>query len=233
MQKLNSSGVEGMGNKVVFLDVGGTLVDFQPPYHRPILETLRKHGFNLDEKSVFRAIARQFGNNFKPNYESGLLKPDFRSLILDLTGETPSNQILEELERTSLLGTSYALYSDSLPFLRWIKESGFKVVLVTNASPSMHRVIKELGVFSYIEGLVASCDLGVMKPHPDIFKEAAKIAGPPLLHIGDTYEVDYVGAKNAGYEAVLVDRQNYYDDVKAVKVRSLLEVMDLMGSTHS
>lgn len=53
------------------------------------------------------------------------------------------------------------------------------------------------------DALVISEDVGVMKPHPEIFAHAAERAGVPnaaLLYVGDSYTSDVEGARGAGWQ---------------------------------
>jgi FMN phosphatase YigB (HAD superfamily) len=44
------------------------------------------------------------------------------------------------------------------------------------------------------------------------------------LYVGDVYSVDYVGARNAGMQAVLFDVAGAYRDRKFPRVESLVEL---------
>jgi len=54
--------------------------------------------------------------------------------------------------------------------------------------------------------VIASCDSGVAKPNPAIFREAARrlgLANNEILHVGDRWELDVEGALGAGFGAAL------------------------------
>lgn len=59
----------------------------------------------------------------------------------------------------------------------------------------------------------------------EFFRYALEYAEQPAIHIGDIYELDYVGAKRAGIESLLLDRFGFYDDMRVEKVRNLIEAM--------
>ena len=46
------------------------------------------------------------------------------------------------------------------------------------------------------------------------------------LHVGDSPLEDYVGARNAGFAAVLIDRHDLFIDQPYRRVKSLGEVLD-------
>jgi HAD superfamily hydrolase (TIGR01549 family) len=70
--------------------------------------------------------------------------------------------------------------------------------------------LKELGIYQCFNTVICSQDEDVkaLKPSPRGFMVAAKKMGlkpDQVLYIGDRYEVDAVGAKNAGMQFLIVD----------------------------
>ncbi|MGI0070974.1 MAG: HAD family hydrolase [Thermoplasmata archaeon] len=54
--------------------------------------------------------------------------------------------------------------------------------------------------------VLTSCEVGLGKPHPEIFRAASRRLGIPLseiLHVGDRWDLDVMGARGAGCGAVL------------------------------
>ncbi len=97
---------------------------------------------------------------------------------------------------------------EAMELLAWCADRGIPCVLVTNsarraATWEEHLRARGGPVFQQI---VSSCDLGCGKPDPRIFLEAARRLGRPaaeILHVGDRWELDVVGAKAAGFGAAL------------------------------
>lgn len=219
--------------KAVFVDMGETLVKFIPRYDEAVTKAIREIGIEVNEKDVFRALMAQMGENHFPHKElGGLSHIDFKDLFYRLGKYVPSD-IIKELSSRSYLSERYELYDDAIPFLEEIKGLGLKVILVSNATKKIHDIVKELGLLKYLDGIAASCDLGIMKPHPKIFYYAKKIGGTEGIHIGDVYEIDYLGAKRAYLDGILLDRFNFYPEIKDNKARNLLEVIDIIKARIS
>lgn len=111
-----------------------------------------------------------------------------------------------ELEKT----ITPELYPDAEPTLSWLSEAGFVMALVSNAPPDTAKVVEDLGLRKYIPHIVISGIVGYSKPHPEIFRIALRQAGvepEQTLHVGDLYESDVVGARNAGIKGILLDRE--------------------------
>jgi len=115
----------------------------------------------------------------------------------------------------SVFGSSapYTVFHDSVPFLRWAREKGLLVGIVSNSEYRYQDVILpalgmnqgsefDFGVFSGLEG--------VEKPNPKIYEIALRKAGNipanEVLHIGDSMRKDYLPARSIGMQALLLDR---------------------------
>ncbi len=92
--------------------------------------------------------------------------------------------------------------------LRAFRERGVPVALITNTArrgSTWEEFLRGQG----LEGLgpiVTSCEIGCAKPDPRIFHAAARrlgVDGSAILHVGDRWELDVVGALAAGCGAAL------------------------------
>jgi len=85
-----------------------------------------------------------------------------------------------------------------------VTEAGrrFKVGAVSNGFPDVqYRKLETLGIRDAFKCIVLSEEIGVRKPNPRIFRQAAGLLGVPCsacLYVGDSYDSDIVGAKAAG-----------------------------------
>jgi len=219
--------------KVLSIDMGETLVSFKPKFYENVYLTLKKFGYDLPEKFVFKAVVKNLANKLYPDNElDGLARPDYKEVLYHLN-IIPREEIIRELNRNKIISDYYELYPDALYFLKAMKELGVFIVLTTNATRRVYRIIKELGIIEYIDKIVASCDLKLMKPHPLVFYRACTSVGETNLknciHIGDVFEIDVEGARRASIKSILLDRFNFYDDLNIEnKVRNLLEAEELV-----
>ena len=96
--------------------------------------------------------------------------------------------------------------------LELAKENNVKLGIITNG-PSEHQwsKITALGVESWInrENIIVSGDYGINKPDDRIFKimkEKLQLPNDSLYYIGDSIENDIVGANNAGWKSIWINR---------------------------
>jgi len=89
-----------------------------------------------------------------------------------------------------------------------LRRSGYRLGLISNVV-SLGQVPHSLqihGLAPYFETVVTSSALGIRKPNPRIFLEAARLMGLPpsaCAYVGDTISRDVIGARRAGYALVI------------------------------
>ena len=104
----------------------------------------------------------------------------------------------------------WEIYSEVEEVLTDLKKKGFILGIVSNWDLRLPTVIKNLELTSYFDFLVSSSACGATKPAAKIFQEAlkqAKARPHEAVHVGDTYEEDFIGAEAVGIKALLLDRQ--------------------------
>ena len=88
-----------------------------------------------------------------------------------------------------------------------------------------------LGIADRFDPIVASSRAGAAKPDPAIFRYALTKCGAnaeQAVHVGDTYELDVLGARAAGMAAILIDRVGRATPPDCSTVRGLDEVPALL-----
>jgi putative hydrolase of the HAD superfamily len=73
----------------------------------------------------------------------------------------------------------------------------------------LHELLQRLRLGTYFSNVTVSCDAGFAKPSPVIFEQAATklgVATAAILHVGDSFELDVLGAKSAGLHALRIRR---------------------------
>ena len=104
--------------------------------------------------------------------------------------------------------------------------------VISNADGRIEHVLRRCGIADCFHSITDSGIVGSEKPHPAIFEAALReMQAKPSesLYVGDVYSIDYLGARNAGMEAVLFDASGAYRDRILPRVESLLELEDWLG----
>ncbi|MFZ0539795.1 MAG: HAD-IA family hydrolase, partial [Candidatus Sulfotelmatobacter sp.] len=100
----------------------------------------------------------------------------------------------------------------------------FRIAVISNSDGKIEHVLSRCGIADCFESITDSGTVGVEKPRPEIFEaalSAMQARAVESLYVGDLYSVDYVGARNAGMEAVLFDVSGAYRDRELPRVESL------------
>lgn len=107
-----------------------------------------------------------------------------------------------------------------------IKEQ-YAIAVISNADGRIDAVLRRCGICDCFECITDSGNVGHEKPHPAIFAAALKdMKADPTesLYVGDVFSVDYVGARNAGMQAVLFDVSGAYREQEHPRVESLAQL---------
>lgn len=104
---------------------------------------------------------------------------------------------------------SVSIFPDTLPTIRDIRNRGLRVALVSNLASPYKRAVNRLHLEPYFEAILYSCDLGVAKPHADIYLAALSQLGSlpeTTLMVGDSQRADVDGPMLCGIRGLLLDR---------------------------
>lgn len=209
----------------IFVDFGNTLAGFKPAFYEKVYSVIKDYHDNIPIGKVFRAYVKMLSTSNFPDSE-GRETVDLKEFLYNL-GITPREKLLKELEEARSREAEAFLYNDSIEFLEAYKSAGYKIILVSNATKKIYNLIHDFGLRRYFDGLILSFEVKLVKPHPKIFYKAVEKAKEfPIFHVGDIYEIDYIGAKRAGINGVIIDRENFYPELKGLnKIKSLKELI--------
>jgi HAD superfamily hydrolase (TIGR01549 family) len=228
----------------VFFDLGGTLVVTRREriFRRVLTEQSRKASL----KSIHNAYSRTepwwlsvYGKMVLTPGETDeayrVLDAKVFSALFPGEGQTEADRVSRVVRRRwpDLEGEiPLKLYPDVEPTLARLSRDGLILALVSNAPADTTKVVEELGLRRYLKHVVISGVVGYTKPNPGIFRVALKQAGvhpSQTIHVGDIYESDVVGARNAGIEGILLDRDGLAAGSDCPTIRTLDEVSVFAG----
>jgi len=207
--------------RVIFFDVGNTLLF--PNRAKVLAPILGDRHPTLDQ---WQALERRTKNEFDQSMQSGRVDHGFwwifhTHLLEDLDEDTGIRDALVINTQNS------ANWDQILPGTRAaldrIREN-FRIAVISNADGGIERVLSRCGIADCFEAIMDSGIVGVEKPRPEIFQAALasmKARADESLYVGDVYSVDYLGARNAGMEAALLDVAGAYRDRELPRLDSL------------
>ncbi len=90
-------------------------------------------------------------------------------------------------------------------------QSQYKIALITDFDhpPYIHHILHKYNLNKFFKIIVISADVGVKKPHPEMFNKAleeAQLSANEVVYVGDSVEHDICGALNVGMIPIQIDR---------------------------
>jgi putative hydrolase of the HAD superfamily len=132
----------------------------------------------------------------------GRIRAFFGSHLSDLEADDLFDIYLNYYEE------SWTLFPDVIPALSLLAD--FKLGVITNGNPEQQRKkLQRFGLADHFAVVITPEDVGVSKPHPQIFAyacEAVSAHPADCLYVGDQLETDAHAARSAGLMSVWLDR---------------------------
>lgn len=219
----------------LLLDAGDTLVFFDPS---AVAQALAAEGVTVEEARLEAALhpAKRY---YQQQLTLGVTHMDGWSLLIsDLLVRAG----IDQPRALSLLPALRAAHSD-FNFWRRVspglsqalgraRANGLRLGVVSNSEGKLRALFERLGLVSHFEVIVDSQLEGVQKPDAEIFRRGLArmgVAKERALYAGDIPEIDVIGARSAGMDAVLVDAIGRYDDQPEwVRVPSVEVLIDAL-----
>ena len=227
-----------MGIKTIFLDAGGVLV--WPNWAR-VADALRAHGVEADARKLRDAdpLARYsldqadlIGRTTDQRRSSSFFELVLIEAGVELSDGTAA--AIEEIEEYHREHNLWEIVPDFVfATLQRLRAEGLGLVVVSNANGTLRHAFPRLGLAEYFDAILDSAVEGVEKPDRRYFELALTRSGASsetTVHVGDFYNIDVAGARNAGLRAVLVDERDLYRDADCPRIRSIAELPALIGS---
>jgi HAD superfamily hydrolase (TIGR01549 family) len=210
--------------RVIFFDVGNTLLF--PNRAKMLAPISQDHHPTLEQ---WQALERRTKQEFDEGMQAGGVDHSFwwtfhTHLLEDLGQDTGVRDTL--VENTQNSANWDQILSGTREALERIAQQ-FRIAVISNADGGIERILSRCGIADCFESITDSGIVGVEKPRAEIFEAALSqmmARAEESLYVGDVYSVDYLGARNAGMDAVLLDVSGAYRDREVARVESLTQL---------
>jgi HAD superfamily hydrolase (TIGR01509 family) len=211
--------------RFIFFDVGNTLLF--PNRARMLAPIVAEKHPSLEQ---WQALERRTKQEFDQGLISGRIDRGFwwtfHTYLLNELNAFDENVRDALVENTQSSANWDQILPGTREALERIRER-FAIAVISNADGRIDVVLGRCGIGDCFASITDSGNVGHEKPHPEIFAAALREmkANPAeSLYVGDVYSVDYVGARNAGMDAVLFDVSGTYRERGLPRVESLAEL---------
>ena len=109
--------------------------------------------------------------------------------------------LFEDLYGRFATATAWELAAGVRPNLAYLRDAGIRLGVLSNWDSRLCSMLEDLALRDAFDFLVISYDVGVEKPHPEIFQAALERAGTSpgeTLVVGDSWEADIEAAARVG-----------------------------------
>jgi putative hydrolase of the HAD superfamily len=202
----------------LFFDLDHTLWDFEANARATLLELYRD--FHLKERGIhdFDLFYRNYlvhNEKLWERYRNGYIKQDElrvkRMWLALLDFKIADDKLSEEMNVRflELLPTRTLLFPYTKEILSYLANKNYLLHLITNGfEKTQHSKLKYSGLDKYFKEVITSEASNSLKPQKEIFEFAFQKANAQpeeSIMIGDTIDVDILGAVNAGIDQVHVN----------------------------
>jgi putative hydrolase of the HAD superfamily len=126
------------------------------------------------------------------------------------------------------------LYDDVIDGIKELKQK-YKVIILSDAWPSLKRVLKNNGTLELIDGLIISCNYNETKESTKLFEIAIKeynLIPGECVYIDDSID-NLKNSEKAGFKPILMDRRNEFENAEYPVIKGLNEIENVIEREES
>lgn len=230
-----------MAYQYLFFDLDHTLWDFDTNSREAlaeIYESLHLHQQGVYDFDLFHQKYLGHNERLWERYRKGLLKVEelrWKRMAVTLLEFKNGDEALARKMGSvflEILPTKTVLFPGALALLEYLRAKKYSLHLITNGfEKTQHHKLKSSGIDGFFQEVITSEGSQSLKPHREIFDYALAKTGASLkesVMIGDSPQVDILGAAAAGMDQIYVNHIQNPEPVKATyTVHSLRELMEI------
>jgi len=134
-------------------------------------------------------------------------------------------KLYQKMEELVLENTPIILNQNIIQTLIEIRKKGATTSILSNTGfikgTTLRKVLTKLKILDLFDFVIFSDEIDMSKPNKQIYellynkvkllKKSKSINKDKIVHVGDNYTADYLGAKDFGFKAIFVDKINTLD----------------------
>ncbi|XP_018026641.1 haloacid dehalogenase-like hydrolase domain-containing protein 3 [Hyalella azteca] len=208
--------------RLITFDVNRTLLRLTASHPGEVYACIAaKYGYQCDPLVLGTAFRESYKTQSveSPTFGSGRedWKDWWRRVVLNTlksSGVDINRNHLHAIAEDSLEIYAHAPAYTALPYaqetLQCLSDKRIALGVISNTDPRIKQVLLEHGFAKYFNFVLDSYSAGISKPHLGIFKQSLSISQLAdlkpceVLHVGDSLQMDYLGARKAGMQSTLV-----------------------------
>jgi len=224
-------------HKAVFFDAGGTLLKPYPSVGDIYSTIARKYGCYAEPSHINHIFYQAWNDrNGLAAMQAGVSEKQEKlwwyelvKEVFDVVGPVESfDDFFEELYVSFAGEGTWKVFDEVLDVVSSLKKQNRYIAIISNWDSRLLNLCKNLELDKYFDAIHVSALVGFAKPDPRIFQKALDEAGvtpEEAIHVGDSLEDDYYGAREAGITPLFLDRDMACDYEGITRISSLSEII--------
>ena len=205
----------------VIFDLGLTLLNFvgdekedNDQGKMDLLAFLHESGLDVNDAEFLEAFSKLHDFSLKIRLEDHIERPTeiiFHNVMTDLGYAELSTEFISEAMRRFYEPSEnhWVPKSGMLDVLENLHQGGYTLALLSNAGNehNVYRLIEKANIEPYFDIILVSAREGLRKPDQSLFGKIIKrwnLAAEQIVMIGDSLELDILGAKKAGMHTIWI-----------------------------
>ncbi|XP_076346883.1 rhythmically expressed gene 2 protein-like isoform X1 [Tachypleus tridentatus] len=229
--------------RLATFDVTNTLLKFKISIGEEYSQTSNLYGIQSDAAQLNAAFKRQWKilNEQHPNFGAtsgiepqtwwtNMVGRTFHDAGYDYLNQTQLQTLARHLFKAYSTKTCWEIQRGTHTLLQNLAKANIQLGIISNFDNRLQGILSEVGLLHNFDFIIDSYSVKVKKPSQKIFDLALKhvkhleISPDQAVHIGDDLEDDYLGARNAGWNALLLTKKDNLssEQLKFVKSSHIL-----------
>ncbi len=190
--------------KNIIFDMGGVLIDYNP----------EKTLYGLFDNETADILLREiFRNQLWADKDRGIITPE--EIMEKKRNSIPAEVFEKVCEMVDNFYPYMPPFPQMVPFIEMLKEKGFGIYLLSNASSDFHEQRKNIPALSLFDGVLISADYKLLKPEKEIYMALYEKFS---LKPEECFFIDDVQANIDGAKATGMNGHCYYHgDIEILK----------------
>lgn len=209
--------------RAVYFDAVGTLLIPQPSAPVVYAQVAEKYGLDSDPERIFQRFCDAYEREEAADRNADWATSEARELVrwqsivsAALPGGSP--ELFDELFNHFGTAAAWATPVGTAELVRRLVDIGLTLGVGSNYDSRLNTVVAGIQELALLrQRVVISALVNVRKPHPAFFQTISEQANCPaeqILFVGDDLQNDYLGAKSAGMQALLIDVKRRHLDIR-------------------
>jgi len=200
-----------MSIRLLTVDAAGTLVRPWPSVGAVYGRTAREHGIEVSDEEVNTKFYKTFGRlqtckQTNEGEESEFWRQVVTQTFRPFAGNKNLDPLFEELWNLFAKGECWKLAEKAESTLNTLRVRGYELAVLSNNDARLRSVLADLKIDQAFDHLFISSEMGCEKPELEIFRKVEQTMNRKpneILHLGDSHSRDFLGARKAGWSALL------------------------------